>query len=212
MKTEYKKPEISVFIQTICSAYKLDYAHVKATLTVNHPELFKKDECANCGASMEMTVYNADVFSALLLLKTATAVRHRLQQGIPFTEANMIHVPTLDTTDAIRHRTSICKYLNYLQQPKNKKNSGYWVITQWGWKALRGEKVPSEVKVFRGKMVERSDKLTTLSRLFQDYEERVEGALAKRKMVQDDYRSDVRDYKKTEWSQFSDDYATPNLI
>jgi len=217
MKTEYKKPQISAFIQTIVNAYGLDYGHVKATLTVNHPELFKKECCANCGASMEMTVYNADVFSAILLKKVAEAVRENIRKGVPFTEANMIHVPTLATTDAIRHRTTICKYLNYLQQPPSKKNSGYWLVTNWGWKALRGEAVPCEVKVFRGELVSREDdngkrKTTTLGDLFSGYNERMATALERRDAVQEDYRADVRDYNKIEWAQFSNDFATPNLI
>lgn len=204
MKTEYRKPNIATFVQTICDLNNLDYGLVKAQLTVNHPDLFKKETCANCEASMEMTVYNADVFSAILLKKTAEAVRDKLRKGVPFTEANMVHIPTLATTDAIRHRTTICKYLNYLQQPPNKKNSGYWVITQWGWKALRGEKVPCEVKIFRKKLQERSSKLTTLSQLFDGYNDRMASSTERRDAVQEDYRADVRDYDKQEWSSLGD--------
>lgn len=204
MKTEYRQPNISTFVHTICSLNNLDYALVKAQLQVNHPDLFKKETCANCEASMEMTVYNADVFSAILLKKVAEAVRENLRKGIPFTEANMIHVPTLATTDAIRHRTTICKYLNYLQQPPSKKNSGYWLITQWGWKALRGERVPCEVKIFRKKLQERSDKTTTLGELFAGYEERMATALERREAVQEDYRADVRDYDKLHWSNLGE--------
>lgn len=209
-KVDYKKPKMSQYIRTICDKFDLDYGHVRAVLQVNHPELFQKEHCANCNASMKVEVYRADVFTAILLLKTAEVVRHNVSKGMNFTEANMVHVPTLPTTDAIRHRTTIARYLNYMQQPKTKRNSGYWVITHWGWKALRGDPVPHEVKIFRKKLVERSDSTTTLAGMFRDYEGRVEQSLERRQAVENDYRADVRTYDPIEWVKL-EQYAGANL-
>lgn len=200
---EYKKPHISAYIQTIASAFNLDYDHVKATLLHAHPELQNRKECANCGASMGVNVYKADILNALLLLKCAEAVRARIDKGLPFTEANLVHLPSLPTTDAVRKRASQLAALNYIHQPKGKSRTGFYLITTWGWAALRGEQVPKSVHVFRGEIVERSEEKTTLGEMFRTHTDKVQKALAARKAVENDYRADVSGYDVCTWQTIS---------
>lgn len=159
----------------------------------------KQGECFNCSAKMEIIEHTAGLFEALLLLRMAEQVRKNLEAGMPFTQANLIHIPTLDTTDAIRHRVTIASYLNLVKQPEDAKNSGYWLITQWGWKALRGESVPKTVQYFRRKLIGRGEEVTTLPEMFRTHREQVEAAIANRKNVRSDHRSETRDYNPRDW-------------
>lgn len=200
--TEYKKGKVGDLVHFICEAYKLEEKEVRANLIVNFPELTDKSLCANCKASMKIDLYEPDILDALLLLSMGRAVRENVRKGVPFTEANIVHVPTLPTTDAIRHRTTRCSYLNYIKQPDHIRNSGNWLITQWGWALLRGDAVPKTVRYFRGELVDRGEGTVTLSQMFQVHTDKVQAALARRGEYKNDLRSHFSDYNPGEWRGF----------
>lgn len=164
-----------------------------------------KANCFNCGRHMEVAVYTADLHDGLLLYAMARAVRENLRKGIPFTDANKIHVPTLAASDAIRKRNAKGGYLNILKQPEGMKNSGYWIITQWGWELLRGGEIPASAHYWNGKLVRRSEEKTSLAKMFATHTETVKRAITRRKEVKADHRASYSDYDPSEWI----DYAPP---
>lgn len=177
--------------------------HVTIQTSGQFPGYGNRAECFNCGHHMKIAVYTAGVIEALLVLKMAQSVRDQIRKGVPFTEANRVHVPTLATSDGIRHAITRASYLGLVAQPPKTRNSGYWVITSWGWAALRGDPIARTAKYWRGKLLERSAETTTLGEMFRTHTELVERALARRKAVENDYRADVRLYQPTEWVQYA---------
>jgi len=210
-KKEYHKGKIGAMAHVIADIYKLDEGHLRATLAANFPELKDKTKCANCGANMEVKRYTASTLTAVLLLKIAQQVKHNLTKTDNFTEANKVHVPTMPASDGIRHQVTIASYLGLVHQPKEWSGSGYWLITTWGWKALRGETVPKYVSYFRGELTNRSEEQVTLSEMYETHKDKVESAIARRKKVQADYRADVSDYDPREWYEV-ESYAKGKLI
>lgn len=167
------------------------------------PGLLKKDKCPNCGATMKVDVYIPDMLDAILLMSVGEAVKANLKAGMSFTEANAVHVPSLPVSDAIRHRTTRCSYLNYLKQPLNLRQTGKWVITTWGWRALRNEPVPKKVKYFRGQMIEDSrEGQITLQEMMTNHKQKVEEAIKRRKTPQTDHREWVQRYNPADWIEY----------
>lgn len=207
---EYKKPHIASILEAVSAKFNLDPVAVKSFALEAFPELTDKAHCGNCGANMKIDLYSPDVIDGLLLLKMAEAVRENVKKGIPFTDANMVHVPTLQTTDAIRHRTTRCSYLNYIKQPDKVRQSGNWLITHWGWQLLAGKPVPKYVKYFRGHLIERGDETVTLAEIFSTHNEKVAQAIANRKTPKSDQRHIISTYRVTDWVEFGG-YADGNI-
>lgn len=162
----------------------------------------KRDECFNCKRSMKITVYTADLHDALLILAMGREVHRNLDKGLDFTNANKIHLPTLVASHATIKRNTKCDYLGFVKQPDNWRGTGYWLLTSWAFKALRGDRVPRSVKYWEGKMIERSDETTTLSEMFRTHTELVRAALAKGRAVKADHRAQFNDYDPADWTQF----------
>lgn len=135
-----------------------------------YPFLEPSDRCVNCGSNMLEEIFIFDYADALLLLGMAKAVAAETDKGTPFTQANSVHVVRLPISDAQRHRTTQCSKLGLIAKHivknaagKSIQKRGLWVITARGWAALRGERVPQRVAVFRGSIEERFPDTTTLS-------------------------------------------------
>lgn len=179
---------------------------LRSTVAQSWHALKDKEHCPNCAAGMIQNVYTADLHTGLLLYKAAQEVQLAVKKGKPFTEANLVHVPTLvhsqGATEATTKNVAISQYLNFMHQPDSKKRTGFYVITTWGWKALAGEPVPKWVKVWRGEIVERSTETTTLKQMFQTHRDRVQKSVAMRRRIEADYTEDVRDYDPIEWRDF----------
>jgi hypothetical protein len=90
-KTEYKTGKIGQMVQFIAATYNLDEKLLRAQLVLNFPELKNKVHCANCEASMLAYPCTFTYFASELLLEMAGIVNSRLEQGMPFTEANQVH-------------------------------------------------------------------------------------------------------------------------
>lgn len=181
-----------------------DELRFKAAIAFQVPELRNKEKCTACDRSMKITVYEADLHDALLILAMARAVRENIAKGIRFTEANKVHIPTLHATNATLKRQTKCDYLGLIKQPPNWRGSGYWLLTRWAWKALRGEEIPKSVKYWEGNFLGRSEHLTTLPNMFERHRDLVRRAISKRRAVKTDYRSSFEDYDPKEWTDLAE--------
>ena len=210
-KQEYKQGDIKGLIRFFIEIYRLDQNEVLKSVMGQFPALSDASKCPNCHASMKIDLYTPDILDAVLLLEMAREVKLRMSKGMSFTDANFVHVPTLRTTDAIRHRTTRCSYLNYIKQPELSRNTGNWLITTWGWKALRGEPVPRSVKYFRGTLIERGTDTITLSEMFKTHTDRVREAIERRKTPKSDHVHLIKDYSPSEWVELGG-YVEGDLI
>lgn len=181
-----------------------DEPRFKAMLAVSLPMLKDKTKCPGCDRSMKITIYEADLHDALLILAMARDVRENIRKGIKFTEANKVHIPTLSATQATLKRQTKCDYLGLIKQPDNWRGSGYWLLTRWAWKALRGEEIPKATKYWEGHLLGRSEAKTTLSAMFKRHKNLVQLAIAKKRAIKADYRSKFEDYDPSEWTDFVD--------
>jgi hypothetical protein len=179
-----------------------DLPRLHATLAMNLEGYGKRDKCYNCSRSMKISVYRADILDALLIIAMAKQVKSNMLEGKTFTEANSIHIPTLEATQATQKRFTKCDYLGLIKQPEQWRGSGYWLLTGWAWKALKGESIPRSVKYWEGKLIGRGEETTTLAEMFNTHSDLVAKALAKRKAVRSDYRAEFKDYKQSDWSKF----------
>jgi hypothetical protein len=178
--------------------------YCRAILAREIDGLNKKEVCPNCGASMAEYIFPFDTLDALLLLSMAKAIRNKREAGISFNQANQVHVPSLRTSLSIKCRTTICYKLGLVAKVKNDNGSharGVWLITERGWKALRGEPVPAFVKVFRGKIEERFDLTTTMQDIFLGSKNSLDRVIRDKRQIDEhyDYRSEIRDYRGSDW-------------
>lgn len=139
---------------------------VWAALRAEYPELLDSSRCPNCDASMEQYRYSFRWHHAMLLIVMARAVRDRMDSGLAFSDANAVHVPTLQTTHAVKCSTTQARLLGLVAKVKNANGTqigGKWLITARGWAALRGEAVPEHVIAFRNAIEDRTEALITLA-------------------------------------------------
>lgn len=170
------------------------------------PELKDKSRCANCAAPMIQYSYNLNVLNTALVINMAKDVKRRIGIGMEFTEANMVHVPTLDTSDAIRHKTTDCAKLGLLAKYKvdGKHIHGMWVITTRGFEALRGKEVPTGIIVWRGRIIERPGYVTTFDKIRSMYQKKIDKHVKKHNEVpRGSYQDEVIKYNQNEWINFA---------
>lgn len=188
-------------------------SYLWSTLVANlGPKLDDKSQCPGCQRSMKITIYEADLLDALLILAMAREVKNNLNKGQLFTDANKVHLPTLAATQGILKRQTKCDYLGLIKQPKNWRGSGFWLLTGWAWKALRGEAIPKAAKYWEGQLIGRSEAIVTLNEMFKNHSELVATALAKRKAVKTDRRSDFADYNPRDWAMIDSDSEQMRLV
>lgn len=167
------------------------------------PELKDHSKCI-CGRSMKITLYEADLHDALLILAMGREVKKNMRAGMQFTEANKVHIPTLKATQATLKRQTKCDYLGLVKQQPNWSGTGYWCLTRWAWQALRGEPIKKAAKYWEGQLLGRSIATTTLQEMFDNHRDLVNLAIAKRKAIKADYRAQFEDYDRSEWTAFAD--------
>lgn len=213
-KKEYRAGKIKALVETVAlyaagnpdlildCKMKNDWSLLHATLSSSLEGYGKRDICFNCGYHMKIAVYTAGIMQGLLLMRMAEAVAKAKAGGKTFTEANCIHIPSLITTDGIRHSITQASYLNLVAQPKKSSQSGHWAITSRGWAALTGKPIPKYAKYWRGELIERSEEMTTLSEMFRTHTAKVIAAIARRKAVKEDYRADISQYDATKWIEY----------
>lgn len=208
-KEEYYGGRIKNLIETAVLAIKqypemLDNTDKLHALLKEKVEGYGKVEaCFNCRRSMKVTGYTADLHDALLILAMAREVKKNMLRGMTFTEANMVHLPTLKVSNATLKRQTKCDYLGLVKQSDKWRGSGYWCLTAWAWKALRGEEIPRTANYWEGKLISRSVETTALATMFKTHLEAVQQAIAKRKAVRADYRADFQGYDASQWTEFA---------
>ncbi len=161
----------------------------------NIPGFHNKEKCLNCGASMQEYLDILDINDALLLFSMAKIVRTEQLRGVPFTEANKIRVSSADIHHTQKCRTTKCSKLGLIAKAEN----ACWSITTRGWAALRGEEVPKTRVTFRGRILERPEETTTLSRVFAEHSEKMKDREGRRKSLQNDKRHNFFDYDPSDW-------------
>ena len=180
--------------------------YLKSTLKANIEELNHPETCGNCGASMLEYIFEFDCLDALMLLLMGKTVRKRMTDGMEFTEANQIRVQQLEgATYAMKSRTTQMSKLGLVAKFNGKNGRhvpGTWVVTKRGFDALKGRKVPKSVRVWRGKIEERHEEMTTLGEAFAYHREKVEEIIKKKKSPKNDYREAFADYRQEEWYTF----------
>lgn len=192
----------------------LDDDRLMANVFNNIPQLKDKTKCPNCDASMAQYEYNLDVLDVALLIGMGRSVKENMKAGIEFTQANKVHVPTLEVSDAIRHRTTKCSKLGLVAKKMSgdSQEKGMWVITNRGFSALRGEEIVTGRIVWRGGIIDRPDTLTTFGAVRMRYTERMETYEYKHhKHHKDDHREEMGDYKASDWVEFAG-HNTGNLF
>lgn len=142
---------------------------LRRNVAVPWPALDQPKHCPNCGGSMEIYIVRIDYHKAQLLLSMGEIVLKRLNDGIPFTEANAVHVVSMNATDSIRHSTTQARTLGLIAKistadGKHDRKKG-WLITRRGFQFLANKPVPASVQVFHNKIEERTDDTTTLSEI-----------------------------------------------
>jgi len=204
-QTEYKEQKVKPLVQIVGGMVKKNPAiadnndYLWANVCSVVPVLHDKTHCFNCGRSMKIMVYEADLLDALLILAMAKQVKENMQR-LPFTEANKVHLPTLQTTQGILKRQTKCDYLGLIKQSDNWRGSGYWALTSWAWKALRGEPIPAKAKYWEGEFLGRSDETTTLAKMFITHTEQVLRAIQKRNAIRTDHRAKFEAYDPNDWA------------
>lgn len=205
--TEYQATKIRPIVQIVAGLVKNNpkladnFEYLWSQVQFSIPLLRDKTKCGGCDRSMKITIYEADLLDALLILAMARKVRENLRKGFDFTESNRVHLPTLAATQGILKRQTKCDYLGLIKQQEDWKGSGYWVLTSWAWKALRGEEIPRAAKYWEGNLLGRSEEKTTLPRMFQTHTTIIQRALAKRQAVKTDHRELYGDYSPADWNK-----------
>lgn len=164
-------------------------------------------KCPHCGANMKIALYTLDVTKVALVIEMSRVVRANLRKGIEFTISNQVHVPSLPTTDSVRHETTHCAKLGLINKVlgKNKKQvSGFWFITNRGFALLRGEPVPKKVAVWRGEIQERFiDEKITIAEAQQIHEDKIKAMALRNKDPKIDLRKIFVEYNPAEWIEYT---------
>lgn len=198
----------NVFVAVVKKKPELldDIPMLKATISQAIPGIRDREKCPNCDASMIEYTFNFDAWNALLLLNMAQTVEHRIEKGMEFTIANQVRVPELPVSHAVKCRTTQASKLGLVAQLKGrngKRVAGTWVVTRRGWEALRGEAVPSKVRVWRGRIEERFSETITVMEALQSHVKYVKHTIAKGRKPKQDSRDDVLSYNPSHWVEFS---------
>lgn len=168
-----------------------------------------KDEsrCPNCKASMHSYWFEFDVIKASMLVAMSRIVRARVEKGIPFTEANEVHVQSMNTASyAMKSQTTQMAKLGLVAKvlKNGKHQSGYWLITRRGFAALANAKVPKRVESFRNQIIERDEgEKTTISQVFAEWSMKKRELIRRGKQFGTDYQQEVDEHKNREdWVHF----------
>lgn len=164
---QYKKGQIGKFVGAVCTQYKLDPNEVTEFLLFTFPELKNKKQCANCKANMAIYEHRIDSIDVLLLVGMGKIVGDRLKSGIPFTDANKVHIQSeLNKYYSVASRSSWCAKLGLITKVLKKDGTqdqkAGWLITKRGFEFLAGKSVPAKVQTFRNRITERFEEMTTI--------------------------------------------------
>lgn len=177
--------------------------YLMATLKANIEALNHPERCPNCESSMLEYIYEFDILDALLLLEMAKEVKRKIEKGVSFTESNQVHIQQLSNVSyAMKSRTTKMSKLGLIAKMlgENKRQiSGTWVVTKRGWDALKGRKIPKSVRVWRGRIEDRTEDSTTINEVFGSHRVKVESLIKKKKTPATDYRYLFSQFDQSQW-------------
>lgn len=138
-----------------------DLGLLRAQLREAIPALGDKSHCPNCRASMKSSIRKVDYHVITLLQSMARIVRNDNRiKGVPFTEANKLHVNARDDIPHnSRNNTGVASDLGLIAPVEGM--DAHWAITRRGWAGLRGEEIPKRVETFRGAIITHFPETTT---------------------------------------------------
>lgn len=203
-KKEYQKPNVKVLIQGLSEKYGLNFEEVVEYMKLQYPEFFVKETCGNCGGSMVIYTYTLDCLDSLLVYGMAKIVRKRVSEGIPFTQANKIHVQKeLNKYYSVASRTTQCSKLGLITKSLNKDGTHNqaegWCVTARGFKFIAGEPVVKMVTVFQNKIVKRHEETIVIEDAFKEHTDLILSKIERKKKIGSDYSPEISTYKKNEW-------------
>lgn len=184
-KIKYNKGNIPKFFELMVHLHKEfpqafeSEGLLRAYAQQTWKSLGDKTCCPNCKASMQEYVFKLDQLDALLLLEMGKVVKHKLNKGFDFSNANKVKVQAdLTGSYAVKSRTTQCRQLGLIAKVITVNKQGVqvhdreagWLITKRGFQFLAGHEVPKEITVFRNKIVDRSEAVITINRVFSDPE------------------------------------------
>lgn len=207
---EYQPGKIKALVEHLARLIK-EKPHLADDLPVLHSLIAanvegygKRDRCLNCSRSMKISLVRPNHLHTILLDTMAKSVRAEVRKGVPFTQANRTHIDRLAIPTSIKKQQSNLSYLGLIAQPSGTKRSGYWVITHWGWKALRGESFPDHAKMWNKKLIARSETMTTFPAVNEAYSAKLaQQARYGRAVKMADYRSQLAGFNPVEWAEYA---------
>jgi hypothetical protein len=183
-----------------------DFDRLKANLFASMPELQNRERCANCDASMREYVYTFDTWDALLLLSMAQEVKKWQDAGRSFNDANQVRVPELNVPHSVKCRTTKASKLGLvapvLYKGSKHRIPGVWLITTRGWAALRGERVPKKVKVWRKTIEERFEDTITIHEALESHKRFRDGVLERGGKLKNHDLGALKTYNASDWYDF----------
>lgn len=203
MKTLNKGSIQEKILPAIAQEYHIDIDKLEDFIFARFPEMAIETDCANCGSSMESYIFVLDCLDALLVYGMGEIIRKRMEKGIPFTEANAVHLQSeLNRYYSVPSRSTQCAKLGLIAkvldgETHNTKRG--WLITARGWAFLRGEAVPAKVESFRNKIIVRYDETTTIDQAFQKHRDMLFKAAKARKVPKSDYSGVLEGYNSSDW-------------
>lgn len=203
--SEGKMPTLWRFLVKLHSENPDAFSNVallEATIAQSWHALKDKKRCPNCQASMVGFTNELDAPNAMMLIAMAQVVDQQIKKGLVFREANQVHVQTMqNATYAMKSRTTTMSKLGLITKAleDGKHKQGKWLITKRGWAALRGERVPKSVEVWRNEIKDRGEGTITLQEVLTAYRGK------KKRRQADDLGGDL-EYQPSEWVHFSETY------
>lgn len=171
---EFQRTRLNEIIETIAEGMAEHYGHgpaaweqsIRHILVRKFGSLAEEKRCFSCDAKIGIDTFKIDYTDSFTMIEIGKKVRENIDRGIPFTQANRVKIngmqDVLNSTQI--NRVTQLKYLGLIAKyTENGQHKGaLWVITKRGFKFLRNEPVPSQVTVYRKKIIKRTEDLTTM--------------------------------------------------
>lgn len=204
MANQYKKPKIKEIIEYICEQNNLNLQSVVADIGKKFPQLFNRERCANCDASMVIYEHRLDTLDLLLLQGMGRIFKENYLKSKDFTESNKVHIQSqLNDYYSVPSRSTQCRFLGLIAKVKDKDTgkqiSGTWCITRRGFDCLMGKEVPKSVYTFRNRIVKHGEELATMHEIYDNYKGK-------------DYKDELKKYNKSSWYNVDSFYPSDFLL
>lgn len=207
MSTQLREGRVEKILTYIVSKLRLtDAAYDEFMLDINKsfPELDNRKVCPNCDASMAEYIYTVDSLDCLLILGMGNIIKTRLTLGMPFTEANQVHLQKeLNHYYSVPSRSTQCAKLGLIAKMKTKggkhDRSKGWCLTKRGFEFLAGKPVPKKVRIWRRKIEEHFDETITIEEAKLVHKDLIDRKVAAGRIPKGDYRKEFDMYNANEW-------------